>query len=69
MATSSSSPRELEAQLGYDRQRVGTTLDELRMRLRNSTNVRLQMRRHPDAMVGGAALAGLVMGRLLRRFF
>lgn len=63
----SRTPQEIKASLEGNRQEFSVALDRLRGEVTALTDWRSQIQRHKPQVVAGAALAGLMVGRLLLR--
>lgn len=62
------SPEEIRADIVHQRQRLGSNVAALRVRVRDLTDVRKQAREHQTELVAGAAAAGaLAAGIVLLR--
>ena len=55
-------PREIEREIEHLRTRLDRSLGELDRRRHELTDVRLQMRRHPQVFIGAGAVVALVVG-------
>ena len=55
-------PREIEREIEHLRSRLDRSLAELDRRRHELTDVKLQMRRHPQVFIGAGAVVALVVG-------
>jgi hypothetical protein len=68
MATNPTSPRDVEFRIDEDRRALGTTIDRLRVHIRERVNLRRQVSENIGAACALALVAGLLAGRLIRTF-
>ena len=58
-------PNEILEQIEAKRDRLGQNIDELESYVRDKADVKVHFNRKPWAFVGGAAVAGLLLSKIL----
>jgi orotate phosphoribosyltransferase-like protein len=59
------SPAQIRRDIALERQRLGTSVDALRVKVNELTDWRRQVREHQQELIVGAAIAGFALGGLL----